>query len=169
MKYRKGFVTNSSSSSYICEICGEVEAGYDMGITEAGMVECENGHTFCESHLIKPTNKEKFMYLNKKSPKSKTLIRQNLSESVLDNLLKEVIPLEDDDERNLDIESLDDLTFDPYCYPALFCPICNLKELPNDYKLRYLLKKLSKTNKMVMDDITQEFDSYEDLINYLNK
>lgn len=30
MKYRKSFVTNSSSSSFICEVCGEVESGYDM-------------------------------------------------------------------------------------------------------------------------------------------
>lgn len=57
MKYRKSFVTNSSSSSFICEVCGEVESGYDMDYEEAGMVECEHGHMFCKSHLLKPTKK----------------------------------------------------------------------------------------------------------------
>ena len=52
MKYRKGFVTNSSSSSFICDVCGAVEGGYDMGMEDANMYQCENGHMFCESHLL---------------------------------------------------------------------------------------------------------------------
>ena len=47
MKFRKDFVTNSSSSSYVCEICGRTESGWDMGLSEAEMMECVNGHTFC--------------------------------------------------------------------------------------------------------------------------
>lgn len=30
VKFRNGFVSNSSSSSFICEICGEEESGYDI-------------------------------------------------------------------------------------------------------------------------------------------
>lgn len=52
MKYRKGFVTNSSSSSFICDVCGATESGMDMGLEEANMYECVNGHVFCESHLL---------------------------------------------------------------------------------------------------------------------
>lgn len=51
MKIRSGFVSNSSSSSFVCCICGESEGGYDMSLEDAGMVECEAGHTFCKSHL----------------------------------------------------------------------------------------------------------------------
>ena len=50
MKYRKSFVTNSSSSSYICDICGENVSGWDMSLGEAEMIECVNGHTMCEHH-----------------------------------------------------------------------------------------------------------------------
>lgn len=55
MKYRKDFVTNSSSSSYICEICGNCESGYDVGLSEFGMSECVNGHIFCDEHKLSIT------------------------------------------------------------------------------------------------------------------
>lgn len=52
MKYRKDFVTNSSSSSFVCDICGAVESGWDYSLSEVGMVECVNGHTICESEML---------------------------------------------------------------------------------------------------------------------
>lgn len=57
MKFRSGFVTNSSSSSFICDVCGETTSGYDMTLSDAYMYECKNGHTFCESHILKNLNK----------------------------------------------------------------------------------------------------------------
>ena len=48
MKVRKGFVSNSSSTSYTCEICSDTESGWDSGSMEDfGFVECENGHIIC--------------------------------------------------------------------------------------------------------------------------
>ena len=52
MKFRKDFVTNSSSSSFVCDICGNVESGWDMSLREAGMVECVNGHTICQDEML---------------------------------------------------------------------------------------------------------------------
>jgi hypothetical protein len=52
MKKRSGFVSNSSSSSFTCDFCGETESGMDFGLDDAGMVECVNGHTLCEDHLL---------------------------------------------------------------------------------------------------------------------
>src|SRR5574343_538382 len=51
MKVTLGFVTNSRSSCYICYICGADESGWDMSLSDAYMVQCINGHTFCEHHL----------------------------------------------------------------------------------------------------------------------
>ena len=48
-KFRSSFVTNSSSSSFICEVCGNVEAGMDLCLSEAEFARCVNGHEFCES------------------------------------------------------------------------------------------------------------------------
>ena len=52
MKIRKGFVSNSSSSSFVCDVCGEQASGWDMSYDEAEMVCCKNGHEFCEKHLL---------------------------------------------------------------------------------------------------------------------
>lgn len=52
MKIRKGFISNSSSTSFICDVCGEEVSGMDMGLEEAEMYECENGHTFCRHESI---------------------------------------------------------------------------------------------------------------------
>ena len=53
MKIRNGFVSNSSSSSFICDICGASEVGYDSVPSDLGMDFCEHGHLFCQSHLKK--------------------------------------------------------------------------------------------------------------------
>jgi len=52
MKIRNGFVSNSSSSSFVCEICYLADTVYDGGIGEIGMCECTNGHIICMDHLL---------------------------------------------------------------------------------------------------------------------
>jgi|GEM_PF-1864928 len=50
MKIRNGFVSNSSSSSFVCDVCKETVSGYDMTLYDAAMFQCVNGHTICEEH-----------------------------------------------------------------------------------------------------------------------
>jgi hypothetical protein len=53
MKIRNGFVSNSSSSSFICSVCGESETYYD-GLEEAGAIQCEGQwHIFHEDCVKK--------------------------------------------------------------------------------------------------------------------
>jgi len=53
MKIRTGFVSNSSSSSYICEICYTATEVHDScSLEDVGFCECENGHLFCRDHSL---------------------------------------------------------------------------------------------------------------------
>ena len=61
MKFRKSFVTNSSSSSYVCEICGRTESGWDLGLGDCEMMECINGHIFCNDEALELPSKEEMI------------------------------------------------------------------------------------------------------------
>jgi hypothetical protein len=53
MKLRYGFVSNSSTTSFTCEICGRTESYYDSAShTDFGFVICENEHNICEEEVI---------------------------------------------------------------------------------------------------------------------
>jgi len=65
MKTRQGFVSNSSSSSFVCDVCGASESGWDASLSDFDMYECENGHTFCADELVKPVDEK---YLDEDSP-----------------------------------------------------------------------------------------------------
>lgn len=58
MKIRTGFVSNSSSSSFICDFCGREDSGMDYCLEDAEMFECENGHTFCEDEILTPNDEQ---------------------------------------------------------------------------------------------------------------
>lgn len=55
MKIRSGFVSNSSSSSFTCEVCNSSESGWDASPGELGFETCSNEHTICDSCLLDET------------------------------------------------------------------------------------------------------------------
>ena len=48
MKIRLMFVSNSSSSSFLCEVTGRIKSGMDVGLDDVDMAECVNGHIFSD-------------------------------------------------------------------------------------------------------------------------
>jgi hypothetical protein len=53
MKFKLDFITNSSSSSYICDVSGEIFSERDASLSDFDLVQCQNGHTFLSDYLIR--------------------------------------------------------------------------------------------------------------------
>ena len=126
MKYRKCHVTNSSSSSFVCDICGRVESGWDMGINEAEMYECVNGHTFCWDEAL-DVNKEDLIKMILEEGWNKTyeevITEEELNNMEMEDIINDIIPY-------------------GYCaVPECFCPICNFIEYSESDLSKYLLKE----------------------------
>ena len=129
MKYRKDYVTNSSSSSYVCEICGRTESVWDLELSEAGMVECVNGHIFCFEELL-PVPRETMLKTIKED--------MEYAWSSLNDIPEEELQQKTDDE-------LTELMFKCgdgyYGVPEESCPICQFIEYSNHDLAKYLEKE----------------------------
>lgn len=190
MKFRKDFVTNSSSSSFVCDICGNVESGWDMSLREAEMVECVNGHTICQDEMLTPPREVMIR-----------LIREEMesSWSDMEYLTDEELQAKTDDKlEELMMEREDGY----YSVPEECCPICQFIEYSNVDLAKFLereykvsrdevfarVKQLNKRRKKLYDSeyvtevcarfnlnpseivagLKKRFGTYERFYNYIN-
>ena len=138
MKFRTDYVTNSSSSSFVCEICGRTESGWDMGLRDCDMMECVNGHVFCCDEALEMPSKEemiKTILENEYNIKSHyNYFSGKRSETVYS---EEQLLEMDDNELFYDFYNPEGY----YEVPECMCPICQFIEY-SEYDLSaYLLKE----------------------------
>lgn len=140
MKVRKDFVTNSSSSSYVCEICGRSESGWGLCLSECEMMECVNGHVFClDEALEKPTKTEMI----------KMILENNWNNRYNKDYTEEEISAMDKD--IIFKEWITDGGY--YEVPECMCPICQFIEY-SEYDLSaYLLKEYGVSRDEVFEEV----------------
>ena len=157
MKFRKSFVTNSSSSSFVCDYCGEDVSGWDLGLKEAQMFECEHGHVFCENHAVKAINEKEMLIslLNTYIERSGDSSYADMARESLDAILKGSI-------SELDYEELlDDYDY-RYDIPSEYCPICQFKRVTNEDMLEYIFRQYNFNRNDLVEEIKQQFSSYKE-------
>ena len=155
MKIRKGFVSNSSSSSFICEVCGNVESGYDASYDDMDFAQCENGHEFCRDHITSMTE-VKAKSILAKILENVTYVDQDFLD-LEENEQTEAIM--DIDLRYFSSNTMSDLGYDEL--PEELCPICALEALSDSDILAYILKEHGSTREFVIEKARKEFGNYQ--------
>ena len=148
MKFRKDFVTNSSSSSYVCEICGRSESGWDMCLSDCEMMECINGHIFCCDEALEMPTKEEMI----------KMILENGWNNRWDSGIQDYRDYTEEEISAMD----EDIIFDEwitdggyYEVPECLCPICQFIEY-SEYDLSaYLLKEYGISRDEVFAEVKQ--------------
>jgi hypothetical protein len=150
MKFRKDFVTNSSSSSYVCEICGRTESGWDMSLSECDMMECENGHVFCCNEALEFPSKEEMIKIILENEWNKiTRYDWYTHASVTTTYTEEQLNELDSNDLFFDFYSGEGY----YNVPECVCPICQFIEY-SEYDLSaYLLKEYGVSRDEVFAEV----------------
>lgn len=136
MKIRTDYVTNSSSSSFVCEICGRVDSGWDASLEDVDMYECENGHIFCRDEALSKPSKTEML---------KMILENEWNKNRWDRKTRDY---KDFTEEEL-VDMKDYELFEEFCceetggygVPECICPICQFIEYSESDLSKYLLKE----------------------------
>lgn len=174
MKYRKTFVSNSSTSSYACAVCYDIETGMDLGLHDANMFECVNGHTVhwdCAD-----VNIASYEFVDQ------CILQMFLDEPLDDEygryhyylqLLKEEIVDEDGYELDTakkwwdswDIRDFLNEHVDEWLYeiPDEYCPICSFSYAINKPVVRYLMNKYQIHEEELLSELREKYSILKNL------
>jgi hypothetical protein len=184
MKIRNGFVSNSRSSSFVCDFCGEEVSGMDMEITDAGMVQCANGHIVCTKHILDTEITfdviKNWFRNNIDMGNMSQLVGVDYSEwrnystdCKVQKVEELLVVLEEKFKDSTDLEN-DFIEYHKenneewrYSYPSFFCPLCTFVDLTYSDIATFYLKQNKLTKKEFVKEVKEKFNgNYEDFLNY---
>ena len=169
MRKRLGFVSNSSSSSFICDVCGGLESGYDVCLDDVNMSCCIEGHEF-HNHCNKvevDENKFKEVTINHiknlidryKKSIEKHPYNDNFYKKAIKNFENDLKEIESSEEFNID-------SYDSYFEDGIsseFCPICSLNVIRDSDIIKYMYKEFNVTKEDITNEIKNKFKNLKEL------
>lgn len=181
MKRRDGFVSNSSSSSFICCVSGHVVSGMDMCLDESGMYNCvEQEHEFCTEFLVDGTSvvalKQEVRQDNS-SVEDRWIIPDDADAAKRERYTRwnreaveqraELLTLLNefpDDGSALDLlEELWGNHYEHNTVPAAMCPICSLQHIQDSDLLAWALANVGTDRKELTRHLQDRFSSQAEL------
>ena len=142
MKIRTGFVSNSSSSSFICDTCKETFEGMDLSPSEVDHSTCVRGHVFCNESKIEIGFQQKEKLLTEHYINNINSYRKNVEESsdkdVYKNLLNDAIHDQEQFKKMTGDEIEDNYEEIFYECSEEECPICQFEAYNDDDMCEYL-------------------------------
>lgn len=171
MKIRTGFVSNSSSSSFVCDFCGNDVSGWDASLSEAEMFQCINGHTICLNHLTEEEKESVNNPFKTKEEFIKAIMDSKDGQNSYWNEKADELLAEITDENWEDLINeryIGNFTDGPnYDAPASVCPLCTFKDISGDDIGNYLLKVLGQTKEQLLETVKTKFKSYKEFQTFI--
>lgn len=182
MKIRLGFVSNSSSSSFICDVTGRDYTEYEASLEDAQMYECENGHYFDEKFYVEATEEvgEEIDYA-KNDLENIIKVATDVSFEAALSIFRTVCQYGKSADKELkallyenfqngfdaalvvfrSITDYEEEDTGRYETKARHCPICQMTELDRDRLTMYLLTKVGMTRKEVAAEVKATYGTLE--------
>jgi len=161
VKYRKGFVANSSSSSFTCNVCGEIYDDYDSTYKDLCVVECTSNHIICDGHLLEPTKK------TLKAMTRRHFSGKQVRPEVVLKAYTEIDELEDYQCEEYMVEKLLTSNRVRTRIPGCICPICQFDVIEDREFRQYLMKEHKIYPDMIKKEIKKKFHSYSQFYRYI--
>lgn len=169
MKIRTGFVSNSSSSSFICDVCGTIQSGWSLDLADTDMIMCVNGHVFCSEHVEKPYGKKAIIEFLKDQAKKSPKRGSDSPAPDYEGFIERLKNMPDDEPYDYSTE--ESRKFGLYNlqeeYPESLCPVCQMKAFRDEEVMLYMIKRSGMTYNDVYDEIRRTMKDYKTFKAYI--